>query len=513
MYKICGEALIKNTFFGGASNMLKSWTSHADYQQFISDAVSSLNDSQRKKLISYSDSIAKLTSLNLDPLADHLAPYYSHTGRPALHQPEIFRSFILMLDCGFTSIDSWVTTLMNDDILAILIGCSADQLPPLGSYYDFIDRLWLRHKSLDKADRKHLYRFPKNKRPSKKPGKGKKLPNRHPEIVKKMVSYALEDKELPFHYEQLLQEIFLLIAIVPSIDLGLISTENLTVAGDGTCVHSHCDALGTKVCDCKKNGIYDCKCDRKFSDPDASYGWDSDLAAWYFGYTLYMISTYNPEYHIDLPLHIRFLDAKRHDSVGAIVALSEFRKLNPDIPIKNLCLDSANDNYPTYELCKTWDIIPFIDLNSNRGHPKSLPASMKFSKEGVPLCSAGLEMVYQGFCKGRSRHKWRCPAKCGIIDECPLGVSCSPSAYGRVVYTKPDWDIRLFPPVPRGSREWKDTFSSRTCSERINNRVLNDYHLHDMRIRGKKRYSFFTMMIGINIHLDARIKKAKIDAA
>ena len=138
---------------------------------------------------------------------------------------------------------------------------------------------------------------------------------------------------------------------------------------------------------------------------------------------------------------------------------------------------------------------------------------MKFSKEGVPLCSAGLEMVYQGFCKGRSRHKWRCSAKCGVIDECPLGAPCSPSDYGRVVYTKPDWDIRLFPPVPRGSREWKDTFSSRTCSERINNRVLNDYHLHDMRIRGKKRYSFFTMMIGINIHLDARIKKAKIDAA
>ena len=492
--------------------MLKSWTSHADYQQFISDAVASLNDSQRKKLISYSDSIAKLTSLNLDPLAALLAPYYSHTGRPALHQPEIFRSFILMLDCRIYSIDLWVNTLMNDDILALLIGCKPDELPPLGSYYDFIDRLWLRHKKLDKSDRKHLYHFPKNKRPSKKPGKGKKLPNRHPQIVMKMVSYALVDKELPFHYEKLLQEIFSLIAIVPSIDLGLIPTGNLTVAGDGTCVHSHCDALGTKVCDCRKNGIYDCKCDRKFSDQDASYGWDSDLGAWYFGYTLYMLSTYNPIYHVDLPLHIRFLDAKRHDSVNAVVSLSEFRKLNPHIPIRNLCLDSANDNYPTYELCKGWDIIPFIDLNSNRGHPKSLPETMKFSKEGVPLCSAGLEMVYQGFCKGRSRHKWRCRAKCGLIDECPLDVPCSPSSYGRVVYTKPDWDIRLFPPVPRGSREWKDTYSSRTCSERVNNRVLNDYHLHDMGIRGKKRYSFITMMIGINIHLDARIKKAKMDA-
>ncbi|MGB8454487.1 MAG: transposase, partial [Anaerocolumna sp.] len=102
-------------------------------------------------------------------------------------------------------------------------------------------------------------------------------------------------------------------------------------------------------------------------------------------------------------------------------------------------------------------------------------------------------MIYQGFSKGRSR------AKCSSLDECPLDVPCSPSSYGRVVYTKPDWDIRLFPPVPRGSREWKDTYSTRTCSERVNNRVLNDYHLHDMRIHGKKRYSFFTMMIGINI--------------
>jgi hypothetical protein len=57
-----------------------------------------------------------------------------------------------------------------------------------------------------------------------------------------MVSFALEDKELPFHYEKLLQEIFSLIAVVPSIELGLIPAENLTVAGDGTCVHYHLKA-------------------------------------------------------------------------------------------------------------------------------------------------------------------------------------------------------------------------------------------------------------------------------
>lgn len=493
--------------------MLKHWTSHADYQHFISHAVTSFNESQLKKFSSYSNTIAKLSSLNLDPLATHLAPYYSSTGRPALHQPEIFRSLILMLDLEETSITSWIKTLMSDDLLAILIGCTPDSLPPLGSYYDFISRLWLRHNDFEKAERKHLFHFPKNKRAKTKPGKNKKLPNRHPEIVEITANYALSGKDFPFHFEELLQEIFSLIAIVPSVELGLISTDSLTVDGDGTCVHCHSDPLGVKVCDCREKGIFNCKCDRKFSDPNASYGWDSDLGTWFYGYTLYMLSTYNKDYCIDLPLHLRFLDARRHDSIGGLVCLHEFRKLNPDISIKNLCFDSANDNYPTYNLLKQWNIIPFIDLNSNRGRPSSIPDKITIDKDGTPLCMAGYRMVNWGICSDRKGRKWRCALKCGKVNECSCQNSCSTSDYGRVIYTKLDWDIRLYPPVPRGTKEYKDTYKTRTCSERLNNRVLNDYHLHDLKIRGKKRYSFFTMMIGINIHLDARLKKAKMDAA
>ena len=80
-------------------------------------------------------------------------------------------------------------------------------------------------------------------------------------------------------------------------------------------------------------------------------------------------------------------------------------------------------------------------------------------------------------------------------------------------YTKPDWDIRLYTPVPRGTEEYIKTYNNRTSSERVNNRILNDYHLHDMKIHSKKRYSFFAMIAGINIHLDARIKKQKQDSA
>lgn len=490
--------------------MLKHWQTHAEYQQFISDAVSLLNDSQRKKLNSYSDSIQKLTSLNLDPVRDFLLPFYSSTGRPALNQPQILRSFLLLMDQRCLSIDSWVSTLASDDLLAMLIGCTPDSLPPLGSYYDFINRLWLMNPEFEKFGRKDTLPYDKNRKPSVKPGKGKKLPNRHYGVTQKVADWIRKGRDFPFHYEEALQKLFLIAAVVPSLQLGLIPADNLTVSGDGTCVHTHSNVYGKKVCDCVDHGIFDCKCPRHFSDPDASIGWDSDLGVYYYGYTLYMLSCHNEVFHIDLPLHIRFLDAKRHDSVGGLVSLAEFHSMMPDLKIKNLCFDSANDNYPTYELCRDWNITPFIDLNSNRGRPETIPKRITIDNDGTPLCQAGFRMTYWGYSPSRHDCKWRCPVATGKEDKCTCEVPCSSSPYGRCLYTKPDWDIRLYPPVPRGTDEYKKVYNNRTGSERVNDRILNDYHLHDMKIHGKKRYSFFAMIAAINIHLDARIKVQKL---
>ena len=37
-------------------------------------------------------------------------------------------------------------------------------------------------------------------------------------------------------------------------------------------------------------------------------------------------------------------------------------------------------------------------------------------------------------------------------------------------------------PVPQGMGEYKEIYNNRTSCERVNNWVLNDYHLHDMGI-------------------------------
>lgn len=60
-----------------------------------------------------------------------------------------------------------------------------------------------------------------------------------------------------------------------------------------------------------------------------------------------------------------------------------------------------------------------------------------------------------------------------------------PSTYGRCIYTKPDWDIRLYPPVARGADKYKKSYNNRTDPERVNDRIFNNYHLHDMKIYSK----------------------------
>lgn len=186
----------------------------------------------------------KLRLLNLDPVMELLEPYYPPHGRPAINQTQILRSLVLMLDQGYTGITAWVEKLSSDSLLAFLISCTPDSLPPLGSYYDFIDRLWLQDKQFQKSGRKDLFPANKNRKPANKPGKGKKFPNRHPEITKIMAEEAVSRDEFPFYYEKLLHQAFRAAAILPSIQRGLINKDGATLSGDGICVHTHASPYG-----------------------------------------------------------------------------------------------------------------------------------------------------------------------------------------------------------------------------------------------------------------------------
>ena len=502
--------------------MLGYCRNHKDYLTFALSKLRVLAETRPDQIEECKEAVMKMLILNLDPLIPIITPLYPPVGRPAEMQVDIFRSFVLMEHMQI-HLDNWVEKLSVNPVLRAIAGFTLDNMPKTSSYYDFINRI----VPLDERPEVR----PVNIKPKDKLKKGEKLPEternrrgnaafsrsenhepKNPGIVADLIKQVISDEErflkrLSRRPERFLQKIFARVAVDASASMGFIPN-NLNVSGDGTCVKTGASSYGKKVCECKKSRIFKCACDRKFSDPNATWGWDSHNERYFYGYSGYFISTYNRELKIDLPLHLRFVQANRHDSVSAVFALTEFRELNPNLNVNAFVSDSASDNYATYELLNHWDWNAVIALNpKNEGNLKYPPA-LRIDDNGVPICQKGYEMVYNGYCKGRSRIKWRCQRVnyhdgLNTFPPCP---GCSQSPYGRVIYTKPDWDLRLFTRIPRGSDAWKSVMKERTAAERVNDRILNDYGVEGGHVRGKKRISFRATLAAINVHLDAQVK-------
>ena len=165
-------------------------------------------------------------------------------GRPAINQPQILRSFVLfflLVSKGLASLSptAWAARLRQDRLLAVLIGCPPDRLPPLGSYYDLIDRLWV-YLDTTRYSRHRLFPASWNSRKTDRPkGKHQKASESRQGIVKCIAERLLDGRSIPFNFEERLQQFFYAAAVLPSMQQGLIPSDNLTVSGDGTAVHTH----------------------------------------------------------------------------------------------------------------------------------------------------------------------------------------------------------------------------------------------------------------------------------
>ena len=483
-------------------SMLGIWRSHEDYQHRMIDSVSKMFKRNPKSIANHETAILKMYHLDLDCIKEDFIPLFSSTGKPSNHQPELFRSFILMSHYKHSSIDEWVAYASVSPIICALVGTSQDNFPGASTHRDFIDRLWM-------ADKSNRIKSKKTK-PKGKHGKGKAPPKR-PGITAYMVKKALSGKVFKAIPERLLQSIFTKTAVLPSANAGLLgNVSKLVVSADGTCVESHASPYGHRACDC--NGL--CSCPRRFADPDATWGWDSYHERWFYGYTAYLLSVHNKDKKLDLPIYMRFVEAGRYDGVTLIAALAHAGHLFRDIfAFDSLLADSAHDNYPTYDLLKQWRIKPFIDLNKRSDiNPK--PDILQLSENGIPVCADGHEMTNWGIMWKSYRIKYRCPLATGKIKSCSYDSNCNKSSYGKIVYKRLAADIRLLTPVPRESPEWAETYKLRTASERVNNRILTDYKLEPAKRYGKAKITSFAFWNAINVHLDAMVKHlfCKVDA-
>ena len=229
---------------------------------------------------------------------------------------------------------------------------------------------------------------------------------------------------------------------------------------------------------------------------------------------IYQINSWSFDNKSELPAYLTMVTAARQDSVSGMYACQRITK-GMRYHVNNGCFDGAHDATDFYIMARDvlffrhsaereWDMRPFIPLNkTNEGNIKNLPMST-MTEDGIPICQAGHQMYYNGYCKDRDRLKWRCPIRAKKSDnlKCDYLDTCSQFAYGRVIYTHPKDNPRLYTPVARGTDKWQDIYDHRTSAERVFKREKNDFKLTDFRTRSKERYLFYALLTAIAVHID-----------
>lgn len=146
-------------------------------------------------------------------------------------------------------------------LYAILSGFEVGDTPGVGTFYDFFSRLW-------NSDSNNLNpNLHKLKTPVKKPQKKgyKAQPIEKVTIDQLLSSHENQTFSLSAQLYGSLFDIYSKEFLRKSLDKGLINNTHLSIAGDGTPVVTSARERKHRVCDCLKNGVTDCDCNRFFS--------------------------------------------------------------------------------------------------------------------------------------------------------------------------------------------------------------------------------------------------------
>lgn len=465
---------------------------HATYQSFVLEQLRSKYGFGIVIVNKDWPIILKLWNTDLSHLTTILQPVYSDRGPEPRDPASMFRSFLVLLmtnpEMGFTE---WINEMKRTPIYAVMSGFPLDDLPGVGTFYDFFKRLW-------PAAHKHLKSINQRRRKGKaKKGKrkGEKAPTTTPGRVKRLVDWMMRhaDQKTALPSDRLF-DFFQSQIVAMSAKLGLLGDLSaLSAAGDGTPVVTAAYTRSKATCDCRARGIAECNHPRSYSQPDCNSGWDSAREKYFNGYNLYMISAADSKH--DLPLYPRLQPASRHDAVSLVISAVEFKQRFSLGRVDKMLLDAAHDAESIYLLLEHQGMEPFIDLNvrSKKNKPATDTSAIKISPTGIPICPKGNLMKPNGTDRKLHRRKWRCSPTCG----------CSTAKYGRTFYTKTSDNPRLFPKTPRDSEKWKLTFGRRSSIERSNKREKIDYKLESGRHRSTMMW--FIRIYGIMIcqHMDA----------
>jgi hypothetical protein len=97
-------------------------------------------------------------------------------------------------------------------------------------------------------------------------------------------------------------------------------------------------------------------------------------------------------------------------------------------------------------------------------------------------------MSYAGYESSRGTLKYRCPARVEGF-ACPSEEKCNGGKpYGMTVRVPHEIDLRRFPAIPRGTKQFERMYKGRTSVERVNARLKVFWGLDDGNVVGSRRF-------------------------
>ena len=116
--------------------------SHADYQNFIVTNLRKYYPNPNALARSTWDIMERFWNLDLSYTDKLMADKYSKFG-PAPRTPSCMqRSYLLSIAFKVTSLTEWAAQLKINPLYSILSGFEVGNTPGVGTFYDFIHRLW-----------------------------------------------------------------------------------------------------------------------------------------------------------------------------------------------------------------------------------------------------------------------------------------------------------------------------------------------------------------------------------
>ena len=163
-------------------------------------------------------------------------------------------------------------------------------------------------------------------------------------------------------------------------------------------------------------------------------------------------------------------DKELGDSTSLKPVLSGFFSAHPGFSYKTFIGDAAFDSYKNYTLLKDTFHFQQACIPLNTRNTQNLDACL--DESGAPVCPVDQRpFTYLGKCGGKNRstrYKWVCPEsrKNGASRICTCEHPCTPSPYGRCVYTHQDSEFRACPGIPRDTEQWDKIYRHRVTVER-----------------------------------------------